>query len=577
MVFLSPPWAQSLLPPAVPDDIRIDEFMFNERHGRKTLANSRNPFTCGITGRSYSTTEIQRRVDFLARALTKRVGWGTSDPTEWDRVAGLEIDYVPLAYAVHRLNGIVTPASPGYSAPELIYQLRATGASALFTCMSLLEIALEAAAAAQIPRNRIFILDMEGDSPDSPFTAISALIEEGAGLPQLVPLQWVKGQGTRQVAYICFSSGTSGLPKGVMISHHNIISNVAAVVAFEAHGRKLAGVGTQVGLGLVPFSHIYGLVVISHVLPWRGDEVIVLPKYNLDHMLGAVQEFRINQLFLVPPIIIQLLDNLKKCQEYDLRSVRAVTSGAAPLGEETAEDFRKVWPTWKLGQGYGTSDPGLALRVPVVCTTSEHDILPGSSGSILPGIRCKLIDIDGKEVTELETPGEVYVQGSSICLGYMNNDKATAETIVWDADGRWLRTGDVVVIRRSAQGNEHIVVVDRIKELIKTKGHQVAPAELEAHLLIHLFVADCAVIPVPDKYAGEVPKAFVVRSSYAGSKPDQEVAAAICRHVEEHKAKYKWLQGIEFLMEIPKSPSGKILRRILKDQEKEKRKLKSSL
>ncbi|KAF5705499.1 phenylacetyl ligase [Fusarium mundagurra] len=563
MVFLSPPWARSLLPLAAPDDIRIDEFMFNERHGRKTLANSRNPFTCGITGRSYSTAEVQKRVDFLARALSKRVGWVTSDQTEWDRVACIyslnTIDYVPLTYAVHRLNGIVTPASSGYSAQELIYQLRATSASVLFTCIPLLEIALEAAAAVQIPRHRIFLLDMEGDSPDSPFTAISALIEEGAGLPQLVPLQWVKGQGTRQVAYICFSSGTSGLPKGVMISHHNIISNVAANVAFEAHGRKLAGVETHVGLGILPFSHIYGLVIISHVQPWRGDEIIVLPKFNLGHMLGAVQKFRINHLSLVMAINI------------------APQTRAAPLVKETAEDFRKMWPTWKLTQGYGTPDPGLALRVPGVSTTSEHDILPGSCGSILPGIRCKLVDFDNKEVTELETPGELYVQGSSICLGYMNNARATAETFVWDADGRWLRTGDVAVIRRSAQGNEHIVVVDRIKELIKTKGHQVAPAELEAHLLIHPFVADCAVIPVSDKYAGEVPKAFVVRSSNAGSKPDQEVAAAICRHVEEHKAKYKWLQGIEFLMEIPKSPSGKILRRILKDQEKAKRKLQSNL
>lgn len=116
-----------------------------------------------------------------------------------------------------------------------------------------------------------------------------------------------------------------------------------------------------------------------------------------------------------------------------------------------------------------TYDIGLTESSPGVCATSEHDILPGSSGSILPGIRCKLIDVDSKEVLELETPGELYIQSPGICLGYMNNAKATAETIVWDADGRWLRTGDVVVMRRSAQGNEHIVVVDRIKELIKTK------------------------------------------------------------------------------------------------------------
>ncbi|KPM44528.1 hypothetical protein AK830_g2007 [Neonectria ditissima] len=569
MVFVAPGWAQRLLPQSIPDDVTIEEFMYNERHGRKPLASSRNPFTCGITGRTYSTAEVQQRVDFVARALEARAGWAAKEGTEWDKVACIyslnTIDYVPLTYAVHRLNGIVTPASAGYGAPELIHQLRATGASVLFTCIALLETALEAATAAQIPRNCIFILDMPGDPPKSPFTTLSALIEQGGSLPPLPPIEWVKGQGTRQVAYICFSSGTSGLPKGVVLSHYNIISNVAAGVAFEAYGRKLAGVDTQVGLGLLPFSHIYGLSIICHIQPWRGDEVIVLPKYKLDHMLDAVQRFKINQISLVPPIIIQLLDNMAKCAEYDLSSVRIITSGAAPLGEETVGDVNKVWPDWRVIQGYGLTESS-----PGVCVTSEHDILPGSSGSIIPGVRCKLIDADGKEVTGFESPGELYIQSTGTCLGYMDNMKATAETMVWDADGRWLRTGDVVLMRRSAQGNEHVVVVDRIKELIKTKGHQVAPAELEAHILLHPFVADCAVIPVPEKYAGEVPKAFVVKSSSAGSKTDQEVAKAICKHVEEHKARYKWLHGIEFITQIPKSPSGKILRRALKQMEEQK-------
>ncbi|KAK7417254.1 hypothetical protein QQX98_004688 [Neonectria punicea] len=564
MVFAAHDWAQSHLSQTIPDDVTIEEFMYNERHGRKPLANSRNPFTCGITGRSYPTAEVQKRVDFIARALQNRAGWATSDGSEWDKVACIyslnTIDYVPLTYAVHRLNGIVTPASAAYGAPELIHQLRATSASVLFTCMALLETALEAATAAQIPRNRIFIFDMPGDAPESPFTTVSALIEQGRELARQPPPQWVKGR----------ELGRS--PISVSRAELQDYRNVTAGVAFEAYGRKLAGIDTQVGLGLLPFSHIYGLSIISHILPWRGDEVVVLPKYKLDHMLAAVQKFKINQLCLVPPIIIQLLDNPTKCQEYDLSSVRIVLSGAAPLGEETVEDIGKVWPSWKVGQGYGLTESS-----PGVCATSQHDVLPGSSGSILPGIRCKLIDVDGKEVTELETPGELYVQSPGICLGYMNNAKATAETIVWDADGRWLRTGDVVVMRRSAQGNEHIVVIDRIKELIKTKGHQVAPAELEAHILLHPFVADCAVIPVLEKYAGEVPKAFIVKSSSVGYKTDQEVVVAICKHVEDHKAKYKWLHGIEFIARIPKSPSGKILRRVLKDLEREGRQVQAKL
>ncbi|KAF5665123.1 phenylacetyl ligase [Fusarium circinatum] len=570
MVFESPAWARALPPVPLPDSITVEEFMYSEKHGRKSLKLSRNPYTCGLTGQTYTVAEVRERVDSMARAIAKRLDWSVANGTEWDKVACVfswnTIDYVPLTHALHRLNAIASPANAAYSVSELTHQLRSTSAKVLFTCVPLLPVALEAAAAAKISQDHIFILDMPGQINNSRFVALSTLIEEGRQLPRLPPLKWVKEQGKRQVAYICFSSGTSGLPKGVMLSHHNIISNVALQVAYETYGRKLAGVATQVGLGLLPFSHIYGLVIICHSMPWHGDEVVVLPRYNLDHMLATIQKYEIRHLPLVPPIAIQLLQNKSKCDSYDLSSIEWVSSGAAPLGAKTIESMQRTWPKWKVGQGYGLTESS-----PAVCVTSEHDILNGTSGSIVLGARCKVIDEDGREVTELEKPGELFVQSPNICLGYMNNVKATAETFVWDEDGRWLRTGDVVVVRRSPLGTEHMVIVDRIKELIKVKGNQVAPAELEAHLLSHPFVADCAVIPIPDDFAGEVPKAFVVKDVSTGDKSDEEVKTAICRYVESHKAKYKWLQGgVEFIETIPKSPSGKILRRVLRTREKEK-------
>ncbi|RBR15334.1 hypothetical protein FVER53590_26530 [Fusarium verticillioides] len=570
MVFESPAWARALPPVSLPDSITIEEFMYSEQHGRKPLKLSRNPYTCGLTSQTYTVAEVRERVDYMARAIAKRLDWGVANGTEWDKVACVfswnTIDYVPLTHALHRLNAIASPANAAYSVSELTHQLRATSAKALFTCVSLLPVALEAAAAADISKDHIFILDMPNETNNSAFVGLSTLIDEGRHLPLLPPLLWVKEQGKRQVAYICFSSGTSGLPKGVMLSHYNIISNIALQVAYESYGRKLAGVETQVGLGLLPFSHIYGLVIISHILPWRGDEVVVLPRYNLGHMLAAIQKYKANHLPLVPPIAIQLLQNKRKCDSYDLSSLEWVTSGAAPLGAKTIESMQQMWPRWKVAQGYGLTESS-----PSVCSTSQHDILPGTSGSIVLGTRCKVIDENGLEVTELEKPGELFVQSPNICLGYMNNAKATAETFVWDEDGRWLRTGDVVVIRLSPLGTEHVVIVDRIKELIKVKGNQVAPAELEAHILSHPFVADCAVIPVPDDFAGEVPKAFVVKDAYTGNKSDEEIETAICKYVESHKAKYKWLEGgVEFVEAIPKSPSGKILRRVLQAREKGK-------
>jgi ribosome assembly protein SQT1 len=232
--------------------------------------------------------------------------------------------------------------------------------------------------------------------------------------------------------------------------------------------------------------------------------------------------------------------------KYDMSSVGAIFTGAAPLGAETAEELQKIYPSWKIRQGYGLTE-----TCTVVCSTPEDDVFFGSSGSLLPGYKVKLMSPEGVEITEYDQPGELVAQSPSVVLGYLNNKKANLETFLEDTDGkgRWMRTGDEAVIRKSPKGMEHVFIVDRIKELIKVKGLQVAPAELEAHLLTHPAVADCAVIPVPDDRAGEVPKAFVVKSSSVGLEDnDRLIAREIAKHVENHKARHKWLKGgVEFI------------------------------
>ncbi|KAJ4312663.1 hypothetical protein N0V84_009807 [Fusarium piperis] len=559
MVFLPPPSVPKL-PFDPPDSITIPEFVFSEKYGRKPLSRSRKPYTCGITGKSYTTAEVEEREKLLARALAKRLGYDLTDGTEWDRVLALyslnTIDYIPLTHAVHRLSGIVTPASAAYSLQELQHQLVSSGANALFTCVPLLDNAVAAAKGAGIPEDRIFLLPVPGFETKAPFKTINDLIAEGKDAPELKPLNWVKGQGARQVAYLCYSSGTSGLPMTIQ----------------DGVGRKAAGVDTQVQLGLLPLSHIYGLVPVAHYGLYNGDETVILPRFELKMLLSAIQRFKIEQMALVPPIMIHMLSSQTECAKYDISSVRFIFSGAAPLGKETMEDLWKVWPKWNICQGYGLTETS-----PVVTSTSELDIDAGTSGTLLPGLKAKLIDTDGSEITEYNKPGELLVQGPTIVLGYLNNAKATAETFVHHEDGRWMRTGDEVLVRKSPKGNEHFVIVDRIKELIKVKGHQVAPAELEAHLLSHPLVSDCAVIQVPDLRAGEVPKAFVVKAPEAKGKSDDEVKQSINKFVEEHKAKHKWLKGgIEFIDVVPKSPSGKILRRLLRDREKQARKEKGA-
>ncbi|KAF7551086.1 hypothetical protein G7046_g7811 [Stylonectria norvegica] len=549
MVFYPPSWVPKL-PIDPPDSIPIAEFMQREDFGRCPVSESRNPFTCGLTGRTHTVSEFFQRSEFLARSFARRLGWAPNDATEWDKVVGIfalnSIDYITSIYAVHRLSGIVTPSNSVYSSSELEHQFKSSGVKALITCLPLLDTALKAAKGAGIPESNVFILETPGFGNDesSPFSTIEQLIAEGSKLLELESLRWTKGQGARQPAFLCYSSGTSGLPKAVMISHRNVITNV-----------------------IQHATHIYGLIVVAHTCTWRGDGIVVLPKYEFISFLASIQKYKIEQLLVVPPIIINMLRAKETCQKYDLSSIRFVYSGAAPLGEETIEQVQKMYPTWVIGQAYGMTETSV-----VVTSPSEHDIYLRASGSLLPGIKAKIVDMKGNEVTEYDKPGEILVQSSAVVLGYLHNEKATAETFVHHEDGRWIRTGDEAIVTLAPSGNEQFVIVDRIKELIKVKGHQVAPAELEAHILSHPMVDDCAVIQIPDDQSGEVPKAFVVKSPGASSISEKELAEVITKHVADHKASYKRIRGgVEFLDTIPKSPTGKILRRLLRDKEKQAR------
>ncbi|KAL1959914.1 hypothetical protein VTO42DRAFT_582 [Malbranchea cinnamomea] len=568
MVFKPPSWVPTVPLNSIPDSIPVCDFILDEQYGRAKLSSSKAPFVWGTVGKGGSAVELPKRVEYLARALAQELGWLPNHGTEWDKIIGVfslnTVDYFPLTWAVHRLSGIASLANAAYSADELAYQLRVSRASALFTCVPLLKTALEAAAKCGISHSRVYLLDMppdllQGLTTPKEYKTVQQLAEEGSRLGELEPLKWAKGQGTKQCAYLCFSSGTSGLPKGVMISHRNIISEITLLKLYESHTRT--DEQRDVVLGLLPFSHIYGLSVFSAAI-YRGDSLIVLPKFELNTLLAAIQRTRLNVLYLVPPIIVTMLKNEALMKQYDLSSVRQIITGAAPLGVETAEDLHRIQPTWSILQAYGLTE-----TTAVATHTSPKDVFFGSSGCLLPLIEARLVGPDGKDIEAYDAPGELLLRGPTIVLGYLNNEKANKETF----QNGWLKTGDEAVVRRSPKGEDHIFIVDRIKELIKVKGFQVAPAELEDHLLSHPGVADAAVIAVEDHAAGELPKAFVVKAKGVTSS-DEELARDIQKHVEQHKAHYKWLRGgVEFIDAIPKSPSGKILRRYLRDRERQAR------
>jgi len=328
----------------------------------------------------------------------------------------------------------------------------------------LLKTALEAAEICNISRENVFIIELPkeatgGDQLTVPpeFLTIDNLIEKGKKLPKLEKLNWSKGQGIKQTAYLCFSSGTSGLPKGVMCTHYNIISNLIQSHAHQIHRSRQPA---HTVLGLLPQSHIYSLEFVCHYELLYGNTVIILPSFNMLSFLSAIQTYRIKIMCIVPPIIVAMINNLQVLEKFNLECVQEVWSAAAPLAAETVDKFLSQHPTWMLQQGFGMTESCVAVAI-----TLPSDPWPGSCGTLIPGYQAKLMDPEGKEISAYDTPGELVLKSPSVVPGYFKNDKANEETF---REG-WLWTGDEAVFRGSKAGNEHLFIVDRIKELIKVK------------------------------------------------------------------------------------------------------------
>jgi len=328
------------------------------------------------------------------------------------------------------------------------------------------------------------------------------------------------------IALLLSSSGTTGLPKVVQLSHRAVVANLCQTEAAYPYAE-----GERV-LGLAPFFHSMGLIVVLlHALA-SGATVVVMPRFDPEAMLTAIEKHRVSQV-LIPPPVLQLLARHPLVDRFDLSSLDVVGCGGAPPGAELTRAAAE-----RLGcivaEGYGITEFGPMVAVsPMQPERVRH----GSVGHLMPGTEGKLVD------------GEVWVRGPQMMSGYLGNPEATAATI--DADG-WLHTGDT----GRFDDDGYLYLGDRIKELIKVKGFQVAPAELEAVLRSHPAVADAAVVRVPDPETGERPKAFVV----ADGELDRDELRSF---VAEQVADYKRIEEIEEIDALPRSPTGKLLRRML--------------
>jgi acyl-CoA synthetase (AMP-forming)/AMP-acid ligase II len=504
-------------------DLPLHEYVLADAMGRADQA----ALVDGPTGRTLTYGQLAGGVRAVAAGLAGR-GFGKG---EVFAIYSPNVPEYALAfYGVSAAGGINTTISPLYTTEELSRQLGDAKARFLLTVPPFLDKARQAAAASGV--EEVFVLGEGGGA--TPFASLLA-----GGDPPAVDLD-----PASDLVALPYSSGTTGLNKGVMLTHHNLVANLC-----QGEPVLLAGEGERL-IAVLPFFHIYGLVVLMAAAVARGSTLVTMPRFELEEFLRLLQEHRITRAYVAPPIVLALAKH-PLVDKYDLSSLRSIFSGAAPLDASLERACAE-----RLGceviQGWGLTETS-----PVVTTNYNAPMgpKPGSVGVALPNTELRVVDpATGADVGRGET-GELLVRGPQVMKGYLNSPEATSEML--DPDG-WLHTGDLGYV--DADG--YVFIVDRVKELIKYKGLQVAPAELEAVLVSHPAVSDAAVVRYPDEDAGEVPKAFVVAS--APVDPDELMA-----FVAERVAPHKKVRRVEFVDEVPKAASGKILRRLLVERDRQ--------
>jgi acyl-CoA synthetase (AMP-forming)/AMP-acid ligase II len=500
--------------------------------GRAAELGSKPALIDGPTGRVITFAELADSVRRVAASLASR-------DFRKGQVFGVLSSNVPefaiIFHAVAMLGGIITPVNPLYTEHEIAHQLKDAGARFLVAGRQFIEKARLAGAEAGIEELFVFG-ESEGVTP------FAALLESSGEVPL------VEIDPRTDVVALPYSSGTTGLPKGVMLTHHNLVSNMCQMTGLDYFNED------DTLICVLPLFHIYGLVVVMNMGLYRGATVVTMPRFELEQFLRLIQDHGVTMAHIVPPIVLAL-SNSPLVDQYNLSTLHTIFCGAAPLSEALTQVCIERLKC-KVRQGYGMTETS-----PVTHSSPADpaQVKFGAVGVCAPNTECKIVSLETGTALGPNQEGELCVRGPQIMKGYLNRPEATAHTI--DADG-WLHTGDVGY----ADADSHFFIVDRAKELIKYKGFQVAPAELEGILLTHPAVADAAVIPLPDDEAGEIPKAYVVLKGEAS-------AAEILDFVAGQVASFKRIRELEFTDKIPKSASGKILRRVLIEKERARAKV----
>jgi acyl-CoA synthetase (AMP-forming)/AMP-acid ligase II len=536
MIFRSPFPAVSI------PDVSLTEFVF----GDAARFADKPALVDGLSGRATTYAQLVEAIRGAAYGLARR---GLRKGEVLAILSPNTPEYVVAFHAVASLGGVVTPINPLSTPDEVGKQLRDARAKYLVTTPQLLGGVRAVANDSGVEEFFVFG-EADGATPFSSLTESGEPSTErrADGFHEVpVELHAAAVDPREDLVVLPYSSGTTGVCKGVMLTHRNLVANLS----------QLKGAGydweRETLVCVLPMFHIYGLAVILNHGLWCGSTIVTLPRFDFEQLLRVMRDHRVTLAHLVPPVVLALARH-SLVDSYDLSSLKMIFSGAAPLGAElTRECCARLG--CEIVQGYGMTETSPATHVSMPGMNK-----PGSVGVCVPNTESRVVSVETGEELGAGERGEICIRGPQVMKGYLNCPEATALTI--DAEG-WLHTGDVGY----ADEDGCFYIVDRAKELIKYKGFQVPPAELEAVLLTHPCIADVAVVPSPDDEAGEVPKAFVVLKENR-TMTEEEVICFTAGCV----APYKKVRRVEFVAQIPKSPSGKILRRLLVAGEREKAK-----
>ncbi|GAA5916694.1 hypothetical protein JCM6882_002270, partial [Rhodosporidiobolus microsporus] len=478
----------------------------------------------GMTGRKMSRIELRTLAQRLAHGLRNVASLSPGDVV--CLFSPNSFYYHAFVLATQCAGVVFSGANAAYTPSELKHQLEDSAAKLFLVHPSILEVALEATSSlgwsSQQQQQRIILAVKKDEAGPAAarFRCLDSLISD-----QLLEPHKVKDP-KNTVAYLGYSSGTSGKAKGVRTSAYNMTSVLTMLDPLKLYDGDVL-------VALLPLNHIYGLTKLLHWPILHGKPVVIPPKFEINSLCSLIQQYRITVLLLVPPIALQLARS-PETGKYDLSSLRLVLSGAAPLGPELEKDLAEKLPGCTVCQGYGLTETSPTTHVGINAPR-------GSIGPMLPMMQARFVDPEsGKDVPRGKA-GELWMAGPNVMLGYLNRPEANAETLVEDPQypgTTWLRTGDIGYV----DGKDNFYISDRLKELIKVKGFQVPPAELEAALLDCPCVADCAVIGVwNEDEATEYPRGYVVLSDFGKKQPSP--ATAIHAWTKGKVAHYKQLKG----------------------------------